>query len=246
MNTSRARHLVVPGVVVALVACGWLCLPQAASSAGTSSQGVEPNAAHSKTSGIAVGSTSVIGNESAASGASRDAALSPTLSAATGTVPTWPKRVRTSADCFACDPVVDAIERTKALARSGPALPADRPFGSDAAAGQAKKVQAPPRESLITDGDRGVSVHDRVDLGFGYDPAAWRNGVLEISNKTKGDVVVSLHGAQAAGCTIDGQPVVEGQQYLVNGTVQIHGSAPVGIHVRTNGVAVDPKPSSNG
>ncbi len=244
MFTRRARHLVVPGVVLAFVAMAWLIVPQtpAPLMSGVHQKHESRNFEFINLPGSS-GQTLTI-RQAATAPPSTWLLVSPTISR----VPTWPRHVFSGKGCDGCDsPTIlnGAGSEENALTRRG-VLSIDRPSGPAAAAAQSNGYQAPPRESLMTDSDRGVTIQDRIDLGFPYDPAAWHDGVLEITNKTPGQVVVSLHGASATTCTIDGMPVVEGQQYIVDGTIQLHGSALVGVHVRTNGLAVQPRPSGNG
>ena len=92
----------------------------------------------------------------------------------------------------------------------------------------------------------GVTLIDPVDSGFPYEPNLWKNGVMDIENSTHHNLKVSLHGPGAAGAVIDGQPVVEGQQYDINGAVQIKSPQPMGVHIRSGGPSVSTLPDSNG
>lgn len=92
----------------------------------------------------------------------------------------------------------------------------------------------------------GVTLLDPVDMGFPYSPKSWSAGEMEVVNASGKNLKVSLHGPGAAGAVIDGQPVVEGQQYDINGSVQIKSSQPMGVHIRSSGPSVSTLPDSNG
>jgi hypothetical protein len=71
-----------------------------------------------------------------------------------------------------------------------------------------------------------------VPLGFMLDPADYRDGTLIFVTSQPGLSVLSLHGAAARACLVDGMPAVEGKTYLVHDGLEITASATVGVHLR--------------
>ena len=244
---------------MALVACGWLCRPQAESF--HDAKNVVVNQGHTTNSTTNVqrhGSNFLAGNlagnevqvnggrtvSGVQTGIAGHADAAAKAVPPTAPIPTWPRHRQTTSDCPTCNTqVVAPGQSAYEFVKRGGVLVTTRSAAE--AAAQARSSALPVRSSLEANGNNGVSVNDRIDMGFQYDPKAWRDGVLEIANRTTGDVTVSFFGKEVSKCTIDGRPVVEGQEYQVTGMVQVQGTAPIGIHVRTTG-GVDPKPAGNG
>jgi len=60
-------------------------------------------------------------------------------------------------------------------------------------------------------------------------------------------VTISFHGESLAGVRLNGQDVVAGQAYLVQGEVELTAVGPVGVHIRTpKPTAVEASPDGNG
>lgn len=160
------------------------------------------------------------------------ASAAPTIAGAHGGKPAPP--------CDSCDQQAATGpdgQPVAPLAADRPTIPAELQPGTS---------QPPPGAALETQGDRGVVITDAIDMGFPYQPKEWRDGLLEIDNRSGRDVLVSLHGPAAANCQIDGQDVVEGREYVVRTATQIKGPSEVGVHVRTRGEGHPTNPDGNG
>lgn len=72
-------------------------------------------------------------------------------------------------------------------------------------------------------------------MGFTFTPSRYNNGTMVVINETSQPVAVSFHGLGSAGIRLNGQPVVEGQRYVLSGDLEIAGSTSVGVHLRQPG-----------
>lgn len=108
--------------------------------------------------------------------------------------------------------------------------------------------QAPPVQRAVEPEARtGVRLNDAVDMGFTFQPLQYQGKAMRIANDSGRPLSVSFHGPGCAAVRLNGQPVVEGQRYLMYSDVEIAGPDPVGVHVRLPaGRERDPAPEGVG
>jgi hypothetical protein len=81
----------------------------------------------------------------------------------------------------------------------------------------------------------GIRVSSAIDVGFTFQPGQYRGGAMRIANDSGRPVAVSFHGPGSSAVRLNGQPVIEGQRYLLATDIEIAGSAAVGVHLRQSG-----------
>ena len=104
-----------------------------------------------------------------------------------------------------------------------------------------------PPQAWEPQGLGALRLNARMDLGFTFDPATRDGGRLRLNNESHEVVTISFHGESLAGVRLNGQDVVAGQAYLVQGEVELTAVGPVGVHIRTpKPTAVEASPDGNG
>lgn len=90
-----------------------------------------------------------------------------------------------------------------------------------------------------------MELRKREDLAFHFDPKTFPGGV-RVANTSGEPAVISLHGTDVGGFTINGVQAQPDVSYTLSEDMDIQGRGTVGVHIRSGTGSLPRGPDGNG